>query len=200
MKMGNPLQRRARTVLRTPIDPTRDWDQQIAERWQAAYHFFGVTRDNPIALLSELMVAQFPKAFQFKVVTKPIGRKSRMGTRSIDDSRPLRAFVDALIEGKASGLPSSSQRKLASDILRNLGGRRPTVNGVCDLIARLTRVDWNGKTASTLRDAYTRPRGGAPGKALRTRRAFSQDLLRAHRLYSTDLLATLQNKEEDGSI
>ena len=87
----------------------------------------------------------------------------------MSDPLALRTFVATTVSGDIATLPTSSQRDLGLKIRQWLGPTR-TVNSVINAIVKLTKHDWKGVSAHTLKDNYYRPPGGPRGHAPRTKR------------------------------
>jgi hypothetical protein len=73
--------------------------------------------------------------------------------RLVKDPTALRTFVDTTVFGDIAMLPTSSQRDLAMKIRRWLSPKR-TVNSVINAIVELTKDNWEGVSAHTLKDAH----------------------------------------------
>jgi hypothetical protein len=78
----------------------------------------------------------------------------------VKDLRAFKTFVDTVISGDITTLPTSSQRDLASAIRRELAYRKlKPISHVCRLISGLPNDDWEGINWRTLRDNYYRQPG-----------------------------------------
>jgi hypothetical protein len=145
--------------------------------WSSALE---VCDENAIACMREVLKANgFPWGGRIYLASSSLAPNVRDLRRLVDDPTALKKFVDTVIDGDIQTLPTQSQQSLARDIRACLDAKRDgrrsrsgrTVNGVIDSISKLTKHDWKGIAASTLKDNYYRPPGGPKGSAPRTSRA-----------------------------
>ena len=102
-------------ILRTPLDPNADLDEQLNSRVAAIYRHYKLTRtlDTQFGEISAAMALDlFPKCFEYK---RPKNRpRSRVANPQL-----LNELVLAILEGKENSL-STDMQKLAKAVRSDL--------------------------------------------------------------------------------
>src|SRR5438067_1471009 len=97
--------------------------------------------------------AEAPSRLQFAKLRRRTlpGARSAKRTRRADprckvkDRRALKTFIDAVVSGDITTLPTQCQRDLANTIRRELAYRRlKPISHVCRLLSELPNSDWEG--------------------------------------------------------
>jgi ribosomal protein S20 len=184
-------------ILRRPIDPTGNLDEQAEERCEAIFSYYGLNRGikgDDEKLVVRMVMERFPNAFRYKC--RPPDKRI-----AVSNVAALKRLVTALQAGVQDQLTDSRLKALGSKVRRwlNQQNKKATQRNVCGAISKLDTGEWKGVKPGTLRDHVIRPIGST-ARSEHARQKVNARLVRALGKFSKGLNESLPPNPDDDDI